>query len=51
MIFFDDEPRNREVAQLGVTFVPVDEEQGVTMEVFLEALRTFGKARRRENEI
>ncbi|RUP50283.1 acid phosphatase-domain-containing protein [Jimgerdemannia flammicorona] len=43
MIFFDDELRNSEVTRMGVTFVLVNEDVGVTMDVFLDALTSFGK--------
>ncbi|RUS35283.1 acid phosphatase-domain-containing protein [Jimgerdemannia flammicorona] len=43
MIFFDDELRTSEVTRMGVTFVLVNEDVGVTMDVFLDGLMSFGK--------
>ncbi|KAM0746520.1 magnesium-dependent phosphatase-1 [Meredithblackwellia eburnea MCA 4105] len=44
MVFYDDEPRNREVASLGVTFVLVREGEGVTHQVFQRGLNSWREA-------
>ncbi|GAA6010260.1 hypothetical protein JCM11491_005416 [Sporobolomyces phaffii] len=44
MIFFDDEPRNREVTKLGVTFVLVREGEGVHRRLFESGLESWRKA-------
>jgi len=49
MLFFDDETRNKEVEQLGVTFVLVDDEEGVTEGAFCEGLLAFERRRRELN--
>ena len=41
MLFFDDEARNREVEQLGVTFALC--RQGLTSKVFQQGLATWRK--------
>ncbi|KZP01035.1 magnesium-dependent phosphatase-1 [Calocera viscosa TUFC12733] len=49
MLFFDDETRNKEVEQLGVTFVLVDDEEGVTEEAFCRGLLSFERWRKELN--
>jgi magnesium-dependent phosphatase 1 len=55
MVFYDDESRNREVAQLGVTFVLVP--QGVTRSVFEKGLQDWARGKKQvsrrpeENEL
>eukprot|EP01113_Clastostelium_recurvatum_P004119 TRINITY_DN11819_c0_g1_i2.p1 TRINITY_DN11819_c0_g1~~TRINITY_DN11819_c0_g1_i2.p1 ORF type:complete len:164 (+),score=32.74 TRINITY_DN11819_c0_g1_i2:214-705(+) len=41
MIFFDDESRNREVERLGVTFVLIDEDEGLSEAAFCQGLWTY----------
>ncbi|KZT52745.1 hypothetical protein CALCODRAFT_501938 [Calocera cornea HHB12733] len=49
MLFFDDETRNKEVEQLGVTFILVDDEEGVTEEALCKGLLTFERWRKELN--
>jgi len=49
MLFFDDETRNKEVEQLGVTFVLVDDDEGVTEDAFCEGLLAFEKRKKELN--
>lgn len=41
MLFFDDELRNREVEKLGVTFIKVEEETGVSWDVFRKGVEKW----------
>ncbi|KAL8277946.1 hypothetical protein RQP46_009578 [Phenoliferia psychrophenolica] len=43
MVFFDDEPRNREVTKLGVHFVLVPEGDGVTQRLFDNGVEAWRK--------
>lgn len=46
MVFFDDEWRNREVETLGVHFCHVNSRDGVTLDLFYNALHKFAQQSR-----
>ena len=46
MIFFDDEPRNKETTKLGVQFNLVDTRKGVTIQSFIASLVKYDKESR-----
>jgi magnesium-dependent phosphatase 1 len=48
MVFFDDEARNREVEQLGVTFILIGSD-GVTKEIFENGIEEW-RRRRKETD-